>query len=252
MSVEPNTPAGIFITGTDTGVGKTMVGAALASYLRSRGLKVGVMKPVESGVNDTSREGDDASLLRWASASRSPIEQVAPYRLQAPLAPSVAARKEEVFIDFGALVETSQDLSRDCDFLIVEGAGGLMVPLAGGLLMADLARAMKLPLFVVARPDLGTINHTLLTVYAAQSMDLPVAGFMINRMPQEPDEASQSAPHSLSSLAGADLLGVLPEVEGTAEEQVTQLAEEIAGLPTLPLLRAVLGLPAEKQSTCRT
>lgn len=251
MSADVVAPGGIFITGTDTGVGKTLVGAALAACLRSRGLKVDVMKPVESGVSDTDYEGEDASLLRWASGSQSPVDQIAPYRLEAPLAPSVAARREDVFIDFGGLVETARELKKGCDFLIVEGAGGLMVPLAGGLLMADLAKAMGFPLLVVARPDLGTINHTLLTVFTAQTMDIPVAGFMINQMPQEPDQAGESAPHTLSSLASADLLGVLPKVDGTAREQVVQLSDAISALPTLDQLLSNLGLPAGGQLPCR-
>jgi dethiobiotin synthetase len=118
-----------------------------------------------------------------------------------------------------------------------------MVPLRGGYLMADLARQLGLPLLIVARPTLGTINHTLLTVFAARSMDLPTAGFVVNRMPSQPGLAEEEAPHLLASLASADLLGVLPEVAGSEESRVEQLADALAGLPTLTWLMHAIGLP---------
>lgn len=244
MSAEQALAPGIFVTGTDTGVGKTLVAAALARHLRDQGLKVGVMKPAETGVDDPAREGHDATLLRWAADCRAPGEDVAPLRLRRPLAPSLAAEKEKVFVDFGALVESCRRLRRTHDFVIVEGAGGLMVPLAGGLLMADLARAMELPLLVVCRPHLGTINHTLLTVFSAQTMNLPVHGFLINGMPHEPDEAMAEAPHALASLASTDLLGVLDRVEDADERRkVEALARQIPALPTYRTLRRNLGWP---------
>lgn len=244
MPAEKRPAPGVFITGTDTGVGKTLVAAALARHLRNTGLKVGVMKPLETGVDAPDKEGPDGSLLRWAAGCTAPSEQVAPVRLRAPLAPSVAAEKEKFFIDFGALVEASRQLRRDHDFVIVEGAGGLMVPVAGGLLMADLARAMDLPLLVVCRPDLGTINHTLLTIFAARTMDLPLAGYLINNMTADPDEASACAPHALASLASADLLGVLNKVAaGDERGMVEELASQIAALPTYRLLERNLAWP---------
>jgi len=233
---------GIFITGTDTGVGKTVVGAALARFLSERGLKVGVMKPAESGVSDPSCPGPDASLLQWASGCGADEAQIAPYRLRAPLAPSQAAKKDQVFIDFGGLVATAKELGATHDFLIVEGAGGLMSPLTGGFLMADLARSIGLPLLVVTTPRLGTLNHTLLTIFTAQQMEIPVAGYIVNRMPQQPDEAEEGAPHNLASLASADILGVLHETAGDDREKVLTLAAEIGNLPALPWLLNALGV----------
>ena len=242
MPAEQGLAPGVFVTGTDTGVGKTLVAAALARHLRQLGLRVGVMKPLETGVDAPEIEGHDAALLRWAAGCSAPLEQVAPVRLRAPLAPSVAAAKEKVFIDFGDLVEASRQLRRDHDFVIVEGAGGLMVPVAGGLLMADLARSMALPLLVVCRPNLGTINHTLLTIFSARTMDLPLAGYLINNMPAQPDEACACAPHALASLASADLLGVLDAVTAAGErEMVEELALRTAALPTYRLLESNLG-----------
>jgi dethiobiotin synthetase len=233
---------GVFVTGTDTGVGKTLVAAALARHLQSSGLDVGVMKPVETGVTDPDRPGSDAALLQWAADCSDDPELIAPYRLRAPLAPALAAEEESVRIDLAHIVETARSLSKRHDYTIIEGAGGLMVPLAGGLLVADLVLHLGLPLLVVCRPGLGTINHTLLTVHAARTMGIPLAGFIINGMPQQPDAAEALAPHNLASLASADLLGVLPKVEGSEQEKVKALAEAIAGLPTLPWLHAALGI----------
>ena len=231
---------GIFVTATDTGIGKTMVSAALAHFLTERGLNVGIMKPAESGVCDPSRLGDDGSLLQWAASSGDAVDDISPYRLRAPLAPAQAAEKEGCFIDFAALVSTAQKLGNRHDFLIIEGAGGLMTPLSGGLLMADLAKAIGLPLLVVTTARLGTLNQTLLTIFAAQQMGIPLAGYMINRMPAQPDEAAETAPHTLASLASADILGVLPEVSGDARGKVLTLSATLKTLPSLPWLLAAL------------
>jgi dethiobiotin synthetase len=234
--------AGIFVTGTDTGVGKTAVAAALALFLRRMGLKVGVMKPVETGVEDPGVLGPDASLLQWAAQDEASAERISPYRLRAPLAPAQAAKREGVRIDPTTLADAVRQAAEGNDFLIVEGAGGLMVPISGGFLIADLVRSLELPLLVVTRPQLGTINHTLLTVMAARTMEIPVAGFIINGMPPQPDLAEADAPHALSSLASADLLAVLPRVEGDDRKRVETLAEEIGALPTLGWLLHNLGI----------
>lgn len=242
MSVVDLPLKGVFVTGTDTGVGKTIVSAALAHFLTERGLNVGIMKPVESGVSDPSGLGDDGRLLQWAAKCSDGIEDITPYRLRAPLAPAQAAKKEGCFIDFSGLIATAQILGKRHDFLIIEGAGGLMTPLSGGLLMADLAKEIGLPLLVVTTPRLGTINHTLLTIFAAQQMEIPVAGYLINRMPAQPDEAEETAPHTLASLASADILGVLPEVNGDEREKVIGLSATLKTLPSLPWLLSALGV----------
>lgn len=235
-------PRGVFVTGTDTGVGKTLVAAALARFLRNRQVDVGVMKPVETGVADPGQTGPDAALLQWAANCSDEPSLIAPYRLRAPLAPSLAAREESVRIDLEFIVSTARALTDSHEFTIIEGAGGLMVPLAGGLLISDLVLKIGLPLVVVCRPGLGTINHTLLTIHAARAMGISVAGFIINGMPSQPDAAEASAPHTLASLASADLLGVLPRAEGNEREKVEALVAAFATLPTLPWLLANLGL----------
>lgn len=233
---------GLFITGTDTGVGKTLVTAALALFLRKRGLDVGVMKPVETGVDDPTRLGDDAELLRWAAASQDEPDLISPYRLRAPLAPVLAAEAEKIRIIFGDLVAAANTLASRHDYLLIEGAGGLMVPLSGSVLLIDLVKTLEFPLLTVCRPGLGTINHTLLTVHAARSMDIPVAGYMVNNMPLQPNAAEAAAPNALVEVVSADLLAVLPHVSGSQQEQAVSLADKLERVPTLHWLLAGLGI----------
>lgn len=235
-------PPALFVTGTDTDVGKTIVTAALARHFRRKGLKIGVMKPIETGVADVTRLGPDGALLRWASESQDPDELISPYRFQRPLAPCQAAELENRLIDIELLVQSLNTLRSGKDLVLVEGAGGLMVPIRGGFVMADLARQMDLPLLVITHPRLGTLNHTLLTTFAARSMGLELSGFIINNMPAEPGEAEREAPHLLAALASADLLGVLPGLSGTNEEIVEQLSLLIGDLPAYNWLVNGIGL----------
>ncbi len=237
-----NMPKGLFVTGTDTGVGKTLVAAALAKLLTDNGVNVGVMKPAETGLTAPEQLGPDAALLKWAAGSSLPDTRICPYRLREPLAPAVAASREQVRINYSDLLESAQETIAEHDFTIIEGAGGLMVPLAGGLLMADFARALALPLLVVCRPNLGTINHTLLTLFAARSMELPVAGYLINNMPPVKTAAEETAPHSLASMTTDELLGVVDQVSGSEQEKVSLIASLIPKMPTFKLLK--YSLPA--------
>lgn len=232
-----NKPIGLFITGTDTGVGKTQVAAALATYLSDLGLNIGVMKPAETGVAEPSELGPDATLLKWAANSKLADDQISPYRLRAAIAPSVAASQEKIRIDFSQLLETARQTIETHDFTIIEGAGGLMVPLSGGFLMADLAKALELPLLIVCRPNLGTINHTLLTLFSARNMDMKIAGYLINNMPVEKTAAEETVAHTLATLTTDELLGILNHVEGDEKEKVKQLAQQISEMRTLSLLQ---------------
>ena len=214
---------GIFITGTDTGVGKSVASAAIAMLLRRMGHSVGVMKPVTSGCleRDGHLVSQDAELLCFAAGT--PLTpDCAPYLMKAPLAPSVAASLEGIRIDFEVIRDAYRRLADSFEFLIVEGAGGLMVPLAGGLLMSDLASHLGLPIAVVARPGLGTINHTLLTTFCARNLGLEVKGVIVNRYPDLPDQAEAYAPHLIASLSGSQLLGVFPEVHGDDDRRVVE------------------------------
>lgn len=235
---------GIFITGTDTGVGKTVVAAAIARLLKLRGINVGIMKPVTSGCRrqDGQLISDDAELLAWAAGV--PCDKdAAPYRMELPIAPSVAASREGVRVDFTAIGESLERLGSRHDFVIVEGAGGLMVPLCGGLLIADLISFLKIPLLVVARPNLGTINHTALTCFAARQLAMDLRGVVINNYPETPDLAEEYAPHLLDSLSGAPLLGVFPHVGSEDLHVVVQaVAERLDRDPPTKILLREIGL----------
>ena len=173
-------PSGILVVGTDTAVGKTVVAAGLAWALRRRGIDVGVMKPVETGVS--TRRRSDAALLRLAAGAPDPIEDVAPYRLAAPLAPVAAARREGVRLSLDRLVRGYERLAARHAFVVVEGVGGLMVPLTATTTTLDLAEALQLPLLIVIANRLGAINHTLLTLHAAECRGLTVRGLILNHL----------------------------------------------------------------------
>jgi len=240
---------GLFITGTDTGVGKTIVTAVLARVLRLRGVNVGVMKPVTSGCREQDGVliSDDAELLAWA-AGVDCDDDVAPYRLREPIAPSEAAKIDGVKIDFGRITACYRRLAARYDFVLVEGAGGLMVPLHGGLLVADLARQLDLPLLVVTHTGLGTINHSVLTCFAAGQMELEVCGVIVNSYPTEPNLAERGAAHQIGSLCGAPVLGVWNELSGSQESIVERLAEQFNAEPRSDIILRVLG--GVEDTTC--
>ncbi len=211
----------LFITGTDTGVGKTIVAGGLAAALSTRGIDVGVMKPVESGCPriDGSLHPADGLFLRKMAGSRQRMKTVVPCAFEHPLAPAVAARLEDRPVNPDQLVSACRRIRARHDLVIVEGAGGLLVPIAPGWLMADLAAAMALPLLVVARLELGTINHTLLTVEAARARGIRVAGVVLDQMRPEMDLAARTNPEELGSLLDAPILGVMPYLPETACEE---------------------------------
>jgi len=239
----------IFVTGTDTGVGKTVVTAALARHYSQLGISVGVMKPVESGVIDPHQLGEDAALLKWAAACDEPDELIATYRFKAPLAPDQAAKLEQRTVSLTDIVCHAQTLASRYQLVLIEGAGGLMVPLAGGLLVADLVKQLGAELLVVTRPDLGTINHTLLTVFAARSMEIPVCGMILNRQPLDPDLAQNNAPHALAALASTDLLAVFHLHQGNQREIVDQLVADLPTQAGYNWLNMKLGLASMVAST---
>ena len=199
---------GLFVTGTDTGVGKTEVAAALVAGWRARGLDVGAMKPAQSGVEDGVPT--DADLLRAAAGGGDPPALVCPYSLRAPLAPAVAARLEGVRIEVDRVLDCARALSRRHAALVVEGAGGLLVPLTDEATYADLARMLGLPVLVVARAGLGTVNHVALTCEALAARDLEVAGVVLNRSTAAADPSEPHNAAAIERLTGARVLASLP------------------------------------------
>lgn len=206
---------GIFITGTDTDVGKTWVAAGLTAVLRERGVKAVYFKPIQSGC---PLEGErliptDARVARDVAGLTEALEVLTPISLRLPLAPGVAAAQAGVEVDLERIAAGIRDLTSRYEFLVVEGAGGLYVPLIGThFLVLDLIRWLSLPLVVVAKSGLGTINHTVLTVKAALAADLPLAGVILNRYPEKPGLAEETNPGVIAALTGVPILGKLPEV----------------------------------------
>jgi dethiobiotin synthetase len=199
---------GCFVTGTDTGVGKTLAACAIVRGLRRRGLDVGVMKPIETGVGQAGPL--DAIALREAAGVADRLDEVCPVQLALPAAPSAAARHEGRVIDRSLLDRAFERLLGRHDALVVEGAGGLRVPVTDTETMAELAVAWELPLVVVARASLGTINHTRLTLEAAEHAGLEVLGLVVSH-PQGPLSSADAANlEALLGQPGATLLGVIP------------------------------------------
>jgi dethiobiotin synthetase len=198
MCLSPLDPPGLFITGTDTGVGKTCVAAHIARALVASGRRVGVYKPAASGCScdGGTLVADDAVALWNAAARPGELHRVCPQRFVAPLAPHLAARAEGKEIDAAMLRSGIEYWQQRSDVVLVEGAGGLMSPLGDMEYVADLAKAFGYPLIVVSRNVLGTINHTLQTLIAASvfGCGLPVAGVVLNHpTPPTSDDASLSS-----------------------------------------------------------
>jgi dethiobiotin synthetase len=199
----------LFITGTDTGVGKTFFACGLAALLRESGYKVGVMKPAETGCDqdDGRLVAQDGLALKAASGCELPLEQICPYPFREPLAPSVAAEREGVTIDIDRLMNLFSAIAAAHDITIVEGAGGLMVPLLPSYTYADFANVLKLPLIVVGANKLGVINHLLLTLEHASCKDLRVLGYVLNQIEREPSLAAETNREALSTLTAVPCAG---------------------------------------------
>jgi dethiobiotin synthetase len=216
---------GLFITGTDTGVGKTFFACALAALLKESGYKVGVMKPAETGCDQG--EGrlapQDAAALKEASGCALSLETICPYQLREPLAPSVAAEREGVRIDIDRLMGVYNGISAAHDITIVEGAGGLLVPLLPSYTYADFAKVLKLPLIVVAANKLGMINHLLLTLEHASCKGLSVLGYVLNQIEISPSLAAETNRETVVSLTGVPCIGELPYVEDLQSQKLPPL-----------------------------
>ena len=232
-----NFPKGIFVTGTDTGVGKTVVSATIAWTLRHAGRRVAVMKPVQTGAAEDGLS--DMEFIQKVMGTDCSREAVCPYRFALPLAPLVAANLAGQPIEVDKIKSAYFDLSSHYDVVIVEGAGGLLVPITETYFMSDLAYDLQLGLVIAIRPSLGTLNHALLTLEHARSRGLSILGFVINNFPDIPTLAERTNPELLLKLTGEKILGVIHHdreisVEGgnignLIERSKTSLTEDLGG-----------------------
>ena len=202
--------AGLFVTGTGTEVGKSVVAAVIARTAAAVGADVRVFKPAVSGL-DEGGESDHA-LLRRASGSGQSDEEIAPYRFGPPLSPHLAAELAGAEIDPAHVLEAAEAARASADLFVCEGVGGLLVPLTPRWLVRDLAAELGLPLVVVAPPALGTINHTLLTLEAARSAGLEVRAVVLSRWPEQPGELERSNRETIAELGEVEVL-TLAEID---------------------------------------
>ncbi len=211
---------GIFVTGTGTGVGKSILAASICAALSARGERVAAFKPAVSGLDESSEPWppDHELLAAAASAGQSPNE-VAPYRFGPPVSPHLAAELERVEVDPELLRSRAKAAASQADVLVVEGVGGLLVPLTAAYLVRDFAVELGLPVVITASPGLGTINHTLLTLESARAGGLEVAGVVLTPWPSQPtslERSNRQSVEQLGSLEVSTLGHVAPE--GLAKE----------------------------------
>jgi dethiobiotin synthetase len=211
--INPIPIPGLFITGTDTAVGKTVIAGAIAQWFARRGAIVGVSKPIATGCS-SQREGlvsEDAEFLASCAESRHPMELICPQRYEEPLAPAIAAERAAVPVDWALIDRSLQQMSATSGVMIVEGVGGVAVPLAEQITVLNLAHWLRLPAIVVARPGLGTINHTLLTLAALRAAGVDIAGVVINRYPAEdPGLAEETNADAIEKWGGTPVLCIVP------------------------------------------
>lgn len=216
---------GILVTGTDTGVGKTLVTGGLAAVLQENGVDVGVMKPAESGcrLENGILIPEDAIFLREMSGCGDELPLVNPYVLEHPLTPALAAELEGVDIRLEVIRKAYCTLASQHEITFVEGAGGMLSPLTYRYFTADLARELGgLPLLVVTPALLGTINHTLLTLYYARSEGMEVLGIVMNHTSPNCSLAESFNPAALKRWGEADFLGTLPFLQSMDKESIKQ------------------------------
>ena len=235
---------GVFVTATDTGVGKTLVTAALAVALHKRGYAVGVMKPIETGVPSSADAGSDAARLRAAARSSDALTEIRPYAFRLPVAPLSAARAEGTTVRVATIMRAFRMLKSRHEVLLVEGMGGVHTPVTSSLDVSDLIYRMKFQAIVVGRVSLGGINHALLTLGALRRRKISVLALVLNRtLPAQTATARAqeiSTVRLLRQLAGVPMIGPLPygsPLERNFHSEVTRLARTAA---ITKLMRLVL------------
>lgn len=215
MSSPGRTPRGLFITGTDTGVGKTIVTAAVAAALTAHGVNTGIMKPITTGVAESSTGLSDPDWLVSAMGVTDPPDLISPYRLRTAAAPLIAAAREGLAIEPARIIGAFQALSARHDCVVVEGIGGVLVPIAPDFFVVDLAKQLGLPVLIVARAGLGGINHALLTLECLRNRGVEIGGLIFNHHsppPAGPDESDTV--RTILRLSGVPSFGELPYCDG--------------------------------------
>jgi dethiobiotin synthetase len=199
---------GLFVTGTGTGVGKTMVSAALLAAMSEAGLRVRAHKPVVTGLDEHPEAGWPADHELLASVAGMTPEEVAPLRYGPAVSPHLAAALVGETIDPAELIARARAAAIGDGVLVVEGVGGLLVPLTGEFTVRDLAVALGLGVVIAASPELGTINHTLLSLESARTAGLSVRAVVLTPWPEMPDKLERSNRETISRLGGVEVAGL--------------------------------------------
>ena len=217
----------IFITGTDTDVGKTIVTAGLAAVMQSLGYQTGIYKPVQTGciVKNGSLVAPDLEFIKSIDPN---IITKSTYNFKEPIAPALAAEMEGVKISRQAFVNDYNELRNKCEFVIVEGAGGILCPITNDFFIRDLAKLLDTPMVVVTKPNLGTVNHTLLTLQSARAAKIDVRGVIISNYDKNSEDISEkNAPWMISRYSNERILGTLPNVVDNGKLNPERLISEI-------------------------
>ncbi len=225
---------GFFVTGTDTGVGKTLITCALILALQQRGLSVAAMKPIAAGTIDVDgvAMNEDVALFMAATGNRHPMAAVNPYCFQEAIAPHIAALHDGSHVEFDVIGTAYRQLARDAEVVLVEGAGGFLVPMSAGESMALIPAALRLPVVLVVGMRLGCLNHALLTVEAIRARGLTLAGWIANSASSETMNARAENLSTLVRMIDAPLIGDVPHSGGgdtmqAACRAATQLQSEL-------------------------
>jgi dethiobiotin synthetase len=225
------------VTGTDTGVGKTVVSCAVTAALSARGLRVGVYKPAETGClrRNGALVGEDCERLAAAADNRQTPAEVTSALFELPAAPLVSAEAEGRRIERARLREDFARIAADCDFVLVEGAGGLLVPIAENFTYAELAADLALPVLCVVGSRLGCINHALLTLEVLRMRAVPIAGFVVNCLQAGDHAAAEARMHAgtIGRFTDTTALGVLPFTPDTAAAALATAADRHLTLDAL-------------------
>ncbi len=241
---------GLFVTGTDTEVGKTVVASAIAATLAARGERVAVYKPAVTGLDEATGAPPDHELLKASAHSTQALDEISPYRFGPPLSPHLAAELAGEEIEPTRLRAGATRAAAGADALIVEGVVGLLVPLTPDYLVRDFARDLGLPLLVVAQPGLGTINHTLLTLESARAAGLEVAAVVFTHWPENPTEVELSNRRTVAMLGNVEvatlgLVYTVPPISPAPELPVHRWLWRPRIAPTpVPLAAGVYSPPA--------
>jgi len=230
----------ICIVGTDTSIGKTIIGSSICSFIRSYGFSVGVFKPAETGcLSDKGILPQDGLLLKEAASSPDPIETIVPYRLCKPLSPAEASKIDGVTISKNSILEILPKMTASYDFVLMEGAGGLLVPFSSNLLFADILEAFFANVLVVGRSTLGTVNHTLLTLSELDRRKINTLGFILNRLTENFSLEEKSNPSSISQYTPHTFFGVFPFVPVSCRHDFDYLSSSLKKSAD-PLLLSIL------------